>query len=290
MTIRVAALSRSAWRRIIGVTGVMLLIASGQVAVYERTADRLAGESEQQLGALRIEVADNREMNAGLRALQIAWEASSDDAMRREYIALRDRVGERFLMDRAAAVTDFVDTVETFDDSSREVRALRRQADRIAAIYANRSLLALSFVERPPLYLQPAAALIGGKHGQLLRYNAALHAMLIGERDDALEQLLGLRAEVQDEASRGRIDYALARLHYERFSKSGAVDGIGQALALTRESLRNDANQELPLLLLDYLLAIESNAKLVDMDNVEGFGEGQGEGERGAISNRVGDF
>lgn len=280
---------RRNWSLAFVVSGAILAVIGLQALAYERFVGLVDERSQAQLGALRLEVVDNREANAGLRALQEVWEASNDEARRREFIALRDRVSERFLMDREAAMADFVDTVSALEPSG-ELDVLKQHSERLSGIYVNRSADALAFVDRPPWFLQPTASFLGDEWRSRFQFNAALHALLVGELESALEQLVQLRQQDGSARQIARIDYALARVHFARFVDEQAVDGFGQSLDLVEESLRRAPDQQLSLLLLDFLLAIDSSASLAEMETAEGQGSGQGDGERGALSNSSREF
>lgn len=274
------------WLRAVRILGLMFLVIGAQWLVYEHRAGALEDRSRAQLASLRLEVGDNREANAGLRALQDAWTATSDAEQRRAFVALRDRVTERFLIDREAAIGDFINTVDSMSPVNGEqpFAMLRRQSARLAGIYSNRSADALAFVDTAPWYLQPGAHLPGDERRRRLQFNAAVHLLLMGDLEAALPELVGLREQDGSAGEIARIDYALARLHYARYTDEQAVDGLTQALSLVQESLRHTPDDELPLLLLDYLLAADRTVNLVDMETFDGQGSGQGDGERGALS------
>ncbi len=285
-------------RKLIGwlrIAGVLLLVAGAQAWLFSSQTSALLRAADVQLASLREELSGDRMLNSALRALQDYWRATNDELRKREILALRDTVLEDVGPDRVAAVRELVRIVRTFEpttDDEAVVARLRRETERLESLYTDRAGEALRAFTRPAWYLQPTASFLNNDRANLdvLEFNHALYFMFVGDSSAASEILQELRREASADARSGRVLFALSRLSYDAYLAEKDPHHFRESLDLARESVHHDPASGLPKLFLEYLLSLDRSVIEVNSDTLEGLGSGEGQGERGSISNESGEF
>jgi hypothetical protein len=282
------------WMRIVG----LILLACGlQAWLFDRQITRMNEAAMSNLVLQQQERSDDRIINETLRALQQYWRTLDAESERDRVLTLRDTVIERFATDRLGAVRELTHVVATFEPLSpveeSALLSLRQRVLELETIYADRTGTVLERYRAPPWYLQPTGSLVNDSPARLtaLRYNHALSLMAAGDTAAArsiLEELRQVTAD--DDAQSADVLYAEARLQYDAFTQEPDPAYLREALELTRQSVRRKAEHAVPKLFLEYLLSVEPMSGKVEVEPVEGQGSGEGQGERGVISEDAGDF
>lgn len=292
---RVAAPGRL--RRAFQVVGILLLIVSLQSLAFHRHVEKYDRASRQNLELLSQETASGRLIDTALSELREYWRLGTEPAMKSLALELREDVVLRFRAEPLAVVERFqrgATTLQADSEASREALVrLNATLRRLTEVYTNRAATAWSAWSQPPLYLQPAAALVklfAGRTEMRLNYNRALYLMLVGEREEAQEIFLAVRRAAESPEERALVLFAQARLRFDAFEDTKDPQQLSEALQHVRQSVRSDPDYELSKLFLDYLLSSEMAATEVDAEPLEGEGSGEGKGERGAISSRAPEF
>lgn len=282
------------WTRVIG---LVLLVCGLQAWLFDRQITRMNDAAMSNLVLKQQERSDNRIINETLRALQQYGRTLGGELERDQVLTLRDTVVERFATDLLGAVRELAHIVATFEPSSpveeSALLGLRLRVLELETIYADRTGTVLERYRDPPWYLQPTGWLLNDSPARLtsLRYNHALSLMAAGDTAAARSILEELRqAMADDDAESADILYAEARLQYDAFGQEPDPAYLREALELTRQSVRREAEDAVPKLFLEYLLSVEPMSGKVEVEPVEGQGSGEGQGERGAISKDVGEF
>lgn len=280
------------WLRI---AGILLVLAGAQAWLFGSQTSALIRAAEAHLASLREEQSGDRMLNSALRALQEYWRATNDELRKREILALRDTVLEDVGPDRIAAVRELVRVVRTFEPTTDDdvvVVRLRREAERLDSLYTDHTGEALRAFTRPAWYLQPTASFLNNDRADLeaLEFNHALYFMFVGDGAAASEILQQLRREAGGDARSGRVLFALSRLSFDAYLAEKDPHYFRESLDLARESVHRDPASDLPKLFLEYLVSLDRSVVEVNADTLEGLGSGEGQGERGSISNDSGEF
>lgn len=246
--------------------------------------------ADDNLMALLEEVSANSLIDETLSTLRDYRRENDDGVRSRQILGLRQMIVRAYRDDPRAVVDEAIRISGGFNPDSaieRELLAsLRRNLLRLQAIYSDQYGDVIARFNRPPLYLQPTAALLALNQftRDRLEFNHALYLMLSGNRSAANSMYSELRRSAGNDEIHARSLYAQARLQFEAFQIDADPEYYRQARQYTQESLSSDPTQGVPKLFLEYLLSIEQRAMDVESTPEEGQGAGEADGERGSIS------
>lgn len=287
-------LSASRW---LSVGGIVLLVAGAQAFLFERQLASVSDGASQSLAALQRESADNQRINEALRALQLAYRASNDDAGRQAILALRDETIALYSENRAEAVETLLTGVSLLEGSTPEsiaaIDEARREAGKLARLYEPRTQTARELYANPPWYLWPTAALANNDEEKrhALGFNQALYMVHSGNRGAAVTLLEDLRVAASESDRRmAEIDFAMARISFAAWATQPDPAVFDSALERAVSSVRHHPGNPRARQFLEYLLSLDRSAATVEMEPEEGQGDGEGRGERGVISEELRDF
>ncbi len=274
----------------LNLSGAALIVFGLQAWGFYRFVGPQIENADENLMALLEEVPTNSLVDETLSTLGEYRRANDDGVRSRQILGLRQMIVEAYRDNPRAVIDEAIRISGGFNpdsDLEQELRAsLRRNLLRLQAIYSDQYGEAIARYNRPPLYLQPTAALLAVNQSTLdrLEFNHALYLMLSGDHKAANSMYSGLLHRTRDDVIHSRTLYAQARLQFDAFHSDGNPEYYRQARKYTQESLSSDPAQGLPKLFLEYLLSIEQQAMKVESAPEEGQGSGEAEGERGSIS------
>ena len=246
--------------------------------------------ADENLMALLEEVSANSLIDETLSTLSDYRREYDDGVRSRQILGLRQMIVRGYRDNPRAVVDEALRISGGFNPDSaieRELLAsLRRNLLRLQTIYSDQYGDVIARFNRPPLYLQPTAALLALNQStrDRLEFNHALYLMLSGNRSAANSMYSELRRSTGNGEIHARSLYAQARLQFEAFQIDADPEYYRQARQYTQESLSSDPTQGVPKLFLEYLLSIEQRAMDVESTPEEGQGAGEADGERGSIS------
>ncbi len=248
-------------------------------------------KADENLMALLEEVPANSLIDETLGTLRDYRRANDDGVRSRQILGLRQMIVRAYRNNPRATIDEAIRISGGFNpDSAIEqelLASLRTNLLRLQAIYSDQYGDVISRYNRPPLYLQPTAALLALNQStrDRLEFNHALYLMLSGNHSAANSMYSALRHSTRSDEIRSRSLYAQARLQFEAFRIDEDPEYYRQARQYTQESLSSDPTQGVAKLFLEYLLSNEQQAMNVDTAPEEGRGAGEADGERGSISN-----
>lgn len=284
-------------RRVCLVTGILLLVFSLQSIAFHRYVQEHDRAARRTLDQLSQETASGRLIDTALADLREYWRLTPDPTMKSLALEIRDDVMLRFRAEPLAIVEGFprgAASLRAESEATREALArLNETLQRLGDVYTDRAAAAYYAWSQPPVYLQPAAALVRLFAGQTeikLNFNRALYLMLVAKREEAQEIYLAIRRSAESPEDKARVLFAQGRLRFDSFEDTRDPQQLSEALQHVRQSVRSDPDYQLSKLFLDYLISSEMSATEVDLEPLEGEGSGEGKGERGAISSRAPEF
>lgn len=278
------------------ILGAILLVIGLQTWGFYRHFVPALDSANTNLDQLMNEVSTNTQMDNVLRELDNFRRVAGDTGLEREVVLVYERFIKEFLENRIQALDTFENAVNAFPVPTPTLGAeslarVKSGLANVMQIYGDHYSELLADIDSPPLYLQPAAAVVKRDNPLVhkIRFNHAVYNSIVGDMAVANTTFNELKQEASDPMFLATIHYAQARMQYTAFKTEGKFEYFQQAIQNLQQSLRLNADYGLPKLLLEFLLSVEGSASAQN-SSVQGEGTGEAEGERGVISSESPNF